>query len=96
MQRPSPDGSWKRIAPDDYEQNLSFLLAVFPLSGASPTIKVQLRTERGAKIVELPLERYVAAALAGESSVFQSQRGAEGDGRSGAHLRRAHARTACC
>lgn len=48
------------------------LLTVLPLLAAPPAIKVQLRTERGVKIVEMPLERYVAAAVAGESSVFQS------------------------
>jgi stage II sporulation protein D len=35
-------------------------------------IKVQLRTAHGTTITSLPLERYVAAVLAGESSVFQS------------------------
>jgi len=48
------------------------LLAALHLLAASPAIKVQLRTERGVKIVEMPLERYVTAAIAGESSVFQS------------------------
>jgi stage II sporulation protein D len=53
-------------------RTLVCLLAVLPLSAASPNIRVQLRTDRGVKIVEMPLERYVTAAIAGESSVFQS------------------------
>lgn len=51
---------------------LAFLIAVLPMFAASATVKVQLRTERGVKIVEMPLERYVTAVIAGESSVFQS------------------------
>ena len=47
------------------------LLAISPVFAAG--LKVQLRTAHGVKIVELPLERYVAAVLAGESSVFQSR-----------------------
>jgi len=46
------------------------LLAVAPAFAVD--IKVQLRTARGTNITSLPLERYVAAVLAGESSVFQS------------------------
>jgi stage II sporulation protein D len=46
------------------------LLAVSPVFATD--IKVQLRTTRGTHVVSLPLERYVAAVLAGESSVFQS------------------------
>ncbi len=42
------------------------------LSLAAPPLKVQVRTAGGAKIVELPVETYVADVLAGESSVFQS------------------------
>jgi len=42
------------------------------LSLAAQPLKVQMRTAHGAKIVELPPESYVADALAGESSVFQS------------------------
>ncbi len=51
---------------------LAFLVAAMPIFAASATVKVQLRTDRGVKIVEMPLERYVTAAIAGESSVFQS------------------------
>ncbi len=39
---------------------------------AAASIKVQTRTGSGVKLVDLPLEGYVAAVLAGESSVFQS------------------------
>lgn len=46
------------------------LLLALPLVAAD--VKVEIRTPAGAQIVELPLERYVAAVLAGESSVFQS------------------------
>jgi len=50
---------------------LAPLLALaLPLTAA--TLKVQIRTPGGNRIVELPLEKYVAAALAGESSVFGS------------------------
>jgi len=56
---------------------LVLLLAGLPLPGAttavaSSSVKIELRTERGVKIVEMPLERYVTAAIAGESSVFRS------------------------
>src|SRR5690349_25170076 len=51
---------------------LAFLIAVMPMFAAAATVKVQLRTDRGVKIVEMPLEQYVTAAIAGESSVFQS------------------------
>ena len=44
------------------------LLIVMPLAAAPATVKVR----NGGKIVEIPMERYVAAVLAGESSVFQS------------------------
>ncbi len=47
-----------------------FPVLVLPLPAA--TLKVQIRTPAGSRIVELPLEKYVAAALAGESSVFGS------------------------
>jgi stage II sporulation protein D len=47
------------------------LLAISPVFATD--IKVQLRTARGVHVVSLPLERYVAAVLAGESSVFQSR-----------------------
>ena len=48
------------------------LSAMNAASGAPLVLRVQVRTGSGAKIVELPLETYVAATLAGESSVFQS------------------------
>ena len=38
----------------------------------SPSVKVQLRTGTGYRVVDLPIELYVRAVLAGESSVFQS------------------------
>jgi stage II sporulation protein D len=43
-----------------------------PALSAADNIKVQVQTQSGLKVIELPLERYVAAVLAGESSVFQS------------------------
>ncbi|HEY1759580.1 MAG TPA: SpoIID/LytB domain-containing protein [Bryobacteraceae bacterium] len=52
------------------------LLLFLPLAEtaiAQNSIKVQVRTQSGAKLVDLPLERYVAAVLAGESSIFQSK-----------------------
>ena len=48
------------------------LAAMNAVSGAPLVLRVQVHTGGSAKIVELPLETYVAAALAGESSVFQS------------------------
>jgi stage II sporulation protein D len=49
------------------------LLLLLPLATmAQSTVKVQIRTQGGAKGIDLPLERYVAAVLAGESSMFQS------------------------
>lgn len=50
---------------------LAFALAV-PLCATSATIKVRVETTRGAAVLDLPLERYVAGVLAGESSVFRS------------------------
>ncbi len=47
------------------------LLIAAPLLTAE-TVKVQVRTGAGPRIVELPLEQYVAAVLAGESSEFHS------------------------
>ena len=44
------------------------LLVAFPLAAAPGALKVR----QGARTIELPLERYVAGVLAGESSVFQS------------------------
>ena len=51
----------------------AILLLVLPLAHAQVSIKVQVRSQNGAKVIDLPLERYVAAVLAGESSVFQSK-----------------------
>ena len=44
-------------------------LAAWPLFGAAPDVRVRIHSTT----VSLPLERYVAAALAGEASVFQSR-----------------------
>jgi stage II sporulation protein D len=56
--------------------SLLAMLTALPLMNAAVAaplvLRVQVRTGSGAKIVELPLEKYVAATLAGESSVFQS------------------------
>jgi stage II sporulation protein D len=48
---------------------ISFLLAALPLFAAPSEVKVRIRNTT----VSLPLERYVTAVLAGESSVFQSR-----------------------
>ncbi len=45
-------------------------LAALPL--VAQNVKVQIRTGAGVEVAALPLEQYVAAVLAGESSVFQS------------------------
>lgn len=47
-------------------------LLVVPLSAAVPMIKVQIVGPLGFSVVEMPLERYVPAVLAGECSSFQS------------------------
>ena len=47
-------------------------LCAWPMAAAPAVVKVQLRTAQGPRVVEMPLEKYVAAVLAGESSVFQS------------------------
>ncbi len=51
---------------------ISILLLTMSTAFAAD-VKVQLRTAHGTTITSLPLERYVAAVLAGESSVFQSR-----------------------
>jgi len=51
---------------------LLLLLILCELSAAPPTVKVRLGPANGTGIVEIPLERYVAATLAGESADFQS------------------------
>ena len=43
-----------------------------PMAAGQGPVKVQIRTQSGAKLVDLPLERYVAAVVAGESGMFQS------------------------
>jgi len=47
-------------------------MLVIPLRAAAPVFKVQVRTPQGNRTLELPLEKYVAGVLAGESSVFRS------------------------
>ncbi|HXN46764.1 MAG TPA: SpoIID/LytB domain-containing protein, partial [Bryobacteraceae bacterium] len=51
---------------------LILLSAAIPLCAAPPTLKVRLAQGDGGKLVELPLEEYVAAVVAGESGVFRS------------------------
>src|ERR1700753_2584240 len=51
---------------------LLFVAAPQLSTGAPLVLRVQVRAAGGSKIVQLPLENYVAAVLAGESSVFQS------------------------
>ena len=49
------------------------LLSAWRFTAAPLRFKVQARTPNGTRaVIELPLERYVAGVLAGESSVFQS------------------------
>ena len=50
---------------------LALALAV-PLCATPLTVKVRVPTARGAAVLDLPLERYVAGVLAGESSLFRS------------------------
>ncbi len=52
---------------------LLILLTACQLAAAPPTVKVQLGLSNGTGIVDMPLERYVAAAIAGESGGFQSE-----------------------
>lgn len=52
---------------------LLVLVVTIPLRmSAAETVRVEVRTGAGARVVELPLKQYVAAVLAGESSVFHS------------------------
>jgi stage II sporulation protein D len=54
-------------------RRIVLLLALaLPLAAAPITLRVRVWSPQGYGIVELPLEKYVAAALAGESSVFKS------------------------
>jgi stage II sporulation protein D len=48
------------------------LLMAFPLCGAPVTLRVRVTQGGETAIVRLPLEKYVAGVLAGESSVFRS------------------------
>jgi stage II sporulation protein D len=48
------------------------LLCALPLAAAEPTIKLRVHTPHGESTVEVPLERYVAAVLAGEGGVLRS------------------------
>jgi stage II sporulation protein D len=52
---------------------LLMLLGACQLATAQPMLKVRLGPSNGTGIVEMPLERYVVAALAGESGGFQSE-----------------------
>ena len=52
---------------------LAFLLLSAFIAGAEVTYKIRLTTSEGDRIIELPAEKYVAAVLAGESSVFRSE-----------------------
>jgi stage II sporulation protein D len=53
---------------------IAFLLLALtiPSSSAQQSLKVRVWSAPGYRLVDLPLEKYVAAVLAGESSVFQS------------------------
>jgi stage II sporulation protein D len=49
-----------------------FLTLSLPLAAGPTVLKIQIRTPQGSRIVEVPLEKYVAATLAGESSLLRS------------------------
>jgi len=51
---------------------LLLLLSLCQLAAAPPAVKVRLGPANGTGTVEIPLERYVAAVIAGESADFQS------------------------
>ncbi len=51
---------------------LTALLVCGALSAAPVTLRVRLKPSVDNSTIEMPLEKYVAAALAGESSVFRS------------------------
>lgn len=51
---------------------IAFVLLVLPLSGAGLTVKLRIHSPRGESTVDLPLERYVAAVVAGEGAVLHS------------------------
>jgi stage II sporulation protein D len=53
-------------------KTLAALLLCGVLSAAPVTLKVRLKPAIANSTIEMPLEKYVAAALAGESSVFRS------------------------
>jgi len=69
--RPRTRGSAPLLAARGSACGLALALALLRPAHAA-TLKVQIRTPQGNRIVELPLEKYVAAALAGEASVFGS------------------------
>ena len=51
---------------------IAILLFALPLAAAEPTVKLRVHTPRGESTVEVPLERYVAAVVAGEGGVLRS------------------------
>ncbi len=51
---------------------LVILLLALPLAAAEPTVKLRVHTPRGESTVDVPLERYVAAVVAGEGGVLRS------------------------
>jgi stage II sporulation protein D len=54
-------------------QAIAILLLAAPLAAAGPAIKLRVHTPRGESTVEVPLERYVAAVVAGEGGVLRSE-----------------------
>jgi stage II sporulation protein D len=54
-------------------QAIAVLLLALPLSSATPTVKLRIRTPGGESTVDVPLERYVAAVVAGEGGVLRSE-----------------------
>ena len=51
---------------------IAILLLALPLAAAEPTVKLRVHTPRGESTVDVPLERYVAAVVAGEGGVLRS------------------------
>jgi stage II sporulation protein D len=54
------------------KHSIFLLLCACQIASAQPTVKVKLGPTNGTGIVDMPLERYVVAALAGKSGGFQS------------------------
>ena len=51
---------------------VAILLVTLPLSATEPTVKLRVHTPSGESTVDVSLDRYVAAVLAGEGGVLRS------------------------